>query len=117
MWNIINDDPIIGWHRKEETMTSDISVKAKTDFKGTIHISGSHTYCTDLSVDSGTHSSFHENCHRQIIYRKFDLKIFYPLLYERTISHCKYTNTYLIKKTINNFDWKRAFEGWPKYEG
>ena len=58
MWNIINDDPIIGWHRKEETMTSDISVKTKTDFKGTIHISGSHTYCIDLSVDSGTHSLF-----------------------------------------------------------
>ena len=86
--------------------------------KEPIHISGSHIYCIDfiftsqpnLSVDSGTHPSFHENCHHQIIYSKSDLKIFYSSLYEITIWYYKYTDTYLIKKTINNFDWKRAFE-------
>ena len=31
----------------------------------------------NLVVESGVHSSLHENCHHQIIYGKFNLKIYY----------------------------------------
>ena len=37
----------------------------------------------NLVTNSGIHSSFHCNCHHQIIYRKFNLNIFYPPPYER----------------------------------
>ena len=39
----------------------------------------------NLVMESGVHSSLHENCHNQIIYAKFNLKIYYPLPYEREI--------------------------------
>ena len=29
-------------------------------------------------MDSGVHQSLHSNCHHQIIYTNFDLKVFYP---------------------------------------
>ena len=32
----------------------------------------------NIVIDSGVHASLHSNCHHQIIYAKFDLKIFYP---------------------------------------
>ena len=31
-----------------------------------------------MVIDSGVHASLHANCHHQIIYAKFDLKISYP---------------------------------------
>ena len=39
----------------------------------------------NLVMESGVHSSLHENCHHQIIYAKFNLKIYYPPPYEREI--------------------------------
>ena len=36
-------------------------------------------------IDSGIHFSLHDNCHHQIIYSKFHMKIFHPPLYERSI--------------------------------
>ena len=61
--------------------------------KETTHISGNYRSCIDLTftsqpnlvVDFGIHPSLHENCHHQIVYSKFDLKIFYPPPYERTV--------------------------------
>ena len=38
-----------------------------------------------LVVDCGTHPSLHPNCHHQIIYCKLDLKIVYPLPYQRLV--------------------------------
>ena len=46
----------------------------------------------DLVMESGVHSSLHQNCHHQLIYVKVNLKVFYPPLYEREImalSTCK----------------------------
>ena len=46
----------------------------------------------DLVMESGVHSSLHQNCHHQLIYAKVNLKVFYPPLYEREImalSTCK----------------------------
>ena len=62
-------------------------------------------------MDSGIHTSLHESCLRHIIRSKFDLKNFYPLPYERSIWHCIQANTDLIKKVIDNFDWKKPFKG------
>ena len=39
----------------------------------------------NLVVDSGVHPSLHSNCHHQIVYAKFNLKIHFTLPYERKI--------------------------------
>ena len=57
------------------------------------HILNSSTFCIDLIftsqsnlvMESGIHSSFHSNCHDQIVFGKFNLSIFYPPPYERTL--------------------------------
>ena len=51
--------------------------------------------CTDLLftsqpnlvMESGVHSSLHQNCHLQIIHAKINLKVCYPPPYEREICH------------------------------
>ena len=58
-------------------------------------------------MDSGVHPSLHSNCHHQIIYAKFDLKVFYPP-YERTVWHFSRTNSGHIKKAIHPFDWESS---------
>ena len=81
------------------------------------HISQNFNSCIDLlftnqqnlNTDSGSHSSLHSNCHHQIIYGKFNLKIFYPPPYERHIWHYKHANTDMISKAIQGFDWDKAF--------
>ena len=50
------------------------------------HILDNSKSCIDLIftsqpnmiMDSGIHPSLHSNCHHQIIYAIFDLKVFYP---------------------------------------
>ena len=51
----------------------------------------------------------HENCHHQIVYSKFDLKIFCPPPYERAVWHYHNADTELIKRSLQSFDWKNAF--------
>ena len=43
----------------------------------------------NLVMSSGIHSSFHQNCHHQIIFAKFNLKVHYPPPYEREVWHFK----------------------------
>ena len=62
----------------------------------------------NLVVDFGIHPSLHENCHHQIVYSKFDLKI-YPPPYGRTVWHYQQADTELIKRSLERFDWKNAF--------
>ena len=57
-----------------------------------------------MIIDSGVHHSLHSDCHRQITYAKFDLKVFYPPPYERTVWHFSGANSDYIKKAINLFD-------------
>ena len=81
------------------------------------HISQNFNSCIDLLftnrqnliTDSGIHPSLHSNSHHQIIYGKFNLKIFYPRLYERHIWHYKHANINMISKAIQGFDWDKAF--------
>ena len=59
------------------------------------HILENSSSCIDLIfttqpnmvLESGVHHSLHQNCHRQIIFAKFNLKVYYPPPYERTIFH------------------------------
>ena len=52
------------------------------------------------------HASLHSNCHHQVIYAKFDLKIFYSTPCERTVCHFSRANSDHIKKAISLFDWE-----------
>ena len=80
------------------------------------HILDNSKSCIDLIftsqpnmiMDSGVHPSLHSNCHHQIVYAKFDLRVFYPPLYERTVWHFSRANSDHIKKAINLFDWESS---------
>ena len=56
-----------------------------------------------VSAKSGIHSSF------QIVFAKFNLKICYPPPYSREVWHFKEAKTNLIRRTLNDFNWERAF--------
>ena len=57
----------------------------------------------------GVHSSLHENCHHQINYAKFNLKIYYPPPYELEVRHYQKANVKNIRKAISEFPWERRF--------
>ena len=64
---------------------------------------------SNLVVDFGIHPSLHDNCHRQIIYSKFDLKIFYSPPNEKTVWHYQQADTELIKRSLEKFDRQNPF--------
>ena len=80
------------------------------------HILNSSSSCIDLIftsqpnlvMESGIHSSLHSNCHHQIVFAKFNLSIFYPPPYERTVWYYERANTELMRRAIDQFDWLRA---------
>ena len=59
-------------------------------------------------MESGAHSSLHKNCH-QMIYAKFNLKIYCPPPYEQDIWHYQKANVENIGKTIDQFSWAMRF--------
>ena len=63
----------------------------------------------NLVMESGVHSSLHENCHHQIIYAKSNLKIYCPATYEREIWHYQRANMENISKAIGQFPWAMRF--------
>ena len=64
----------------------------------------------NLVIESGVHPSLYPNCHHQIIYAKFELKIYYPPPYEREVWHYQNADSNVTKKAITDFSWERAFE-------
>ena len=62
----------------------------------------------NLVMESGIHSSLHSNCHHWIVFAKFNLSTFYRQSYERTVWNFERTNTALIRRAIDQFDWLRA---------
>ena len=58
---------------------------------------------------SGVLSSQHPNCHHQIVFAKFNLKIFNSLPCIRLVWCYQQANTDLIKRAIELFDWKKVF--------
>ena len=83
------------------------------------HISQNFNSCIDLLftnqnnliTDSGVHPLLHSHCHHQIIYGKFNLKVFYPPPCERHVWHYEHANVDMISKAIERFDWDNAFLG------
>ena len=63
--------------------------------------------CIDLIFASL--SSLHENCHHQIIYAKFNLKIYYLLPYQREVWHYQKENIESIRKLRCQFPWAMRF--------
>ena len=57
-----------------------------------------------MITDCGIHPSFHPNCHRRIVYCKLDLKIVYPLPYQRHVWNFKRANIDSIRKAIKMID-------------
>ena len=48
----------------------------------------------------------HPNCHHQIVFSNFNLKIHYPPPYERLIWKYEKANVDLIKRAIKDFGWE-----------
>ena len=61
-------------------------------------------------MESGVHPSLHSNGHHQITYAKFNLRIHYPLPYEREIWHYQKANIDQIRKAMEQFPWDRSFK-------
>ena len=57
----------------------------------------------DMVMDSGVHASLHPHCHHQLIFAKFDLKVFYPPPYERNIRHFSQANSDHKKRAVDLF--------------
>ena len=83
----------------------------------TTHLLENSSSCIDLIftsqpnlvMDAGVHLSLHANCHHQIVYAKFNLKIHYPPPYEREVWHFHKADINLIRRAMNEFNWERAF--------
>ena len=112
------------WYDKDSSTSEGISIENITSQFGLhqiinepTHILENSSSCIDLiftsqpnlSVESGTQSSLHPNCHHQIIYTKFNLEVIYPPPYAREVWHYQDSNVDLIRRSINEFDWDRAF--------
>ena len=112
------------WHDKDSSTSEGISIENITSQFGLhqiinepTHILENSSSCIDLiftsqpnlSVESGTQPSLQPNCHHQIIYAKFNFKVLYPPPYTREVWHYKDSNVDLIRRSINEFDWDRAF--------
>ena len=65
---------------------------------------------TNFIKDRGVHASLHTNCLHQIVYAKLNLKIEYPPLYERLVWDYNKTNTQLLNRTTDTFNWEKLLE-------
>ena len=63
------------------------------------------TFQPNLVMESGVQPSLHPNCHHQFLFSKFDLSIYFPPPYERTLWYYIRANADLIRKAIDLFDW------------
>ena len=61
-----------------------------------------------MVVNSGVHSSLYANCHLQIVFAKFYLKIYYPPPYQREVWYYLEADAILIRRTIHEFCCQRA---------
>ena len=82
------------------------------------HIIGERSSCIDLIfasepnlvVESGVQSSLHQNCHHQIVFSRFSLKVVFLPPYEREVWHFKKANIDHVRKAINGFQWEKSFQ-------
>ena len=95
------------WYKHDQTTYEGSKIDAVTSqfrlqqlIKEPTHILGNSSSCIDLIftshpslvMESGVYPSLHSNCHHQITYAKFNLKIYYPPPYEREIWHYQKAN-------------------------
>ena len=55
----------------------------------------------NMVMDSGVQASLYPHCHHQKILAKFDLKVFYPLTYERAMWYFSLANSGRIKRAVD----------------
>ena len=60
-------------------------------------------------MESGVYSLLHSNCHHHITFAKFNVKIHYPLAYERKIWNYQKANVDQIRQVISEFPWDNGF--------
>ena len=112
------------WYKHDKTTYEGSKIEAITSQFGLkqliqepTHILSNSSSCIDLVftsqpnlvMESGVHSSLHENCHHQLVYAKFNLKVWYPPPYERKIWHYHHLNIGQIKRAIEQFPWEKSF--------
>ena len=86
------------------------------------HILPNLSSCIDLifinqnkfTRNSGVHASLHPNFHHPIVYAKLNLKTEYPpppppIIWTVSLGLCK-TNTQLLNRSIETFNWEKLFE-------
>ena len=61
-----------------------------------------------MVLDSGVHSSLNPDSHHQLVFAKFNLKVYYPPPNESRVWHYKCANTAQIKNTLASFNWEQA---------
>ena len=62
-----------------------------------------------MVLGSGVYHWLHQNCHHQMIFAKFDFKVYYQPHCERATFHCFQANVDHIQQWVNLFNWKNAF--------
>ena len=69
-------------------------------------------FCTNQNVVSnyGPDASMFKKCHHDIIHGKIDIRVPFSPVYVCEVWDCNKENVLNIKKTVSNFNWKRAFE-------
>ena len=99
---------------KTDTLTSQFWLQQI--IKEPTHILAESSSCIDLIftshqnlvIESVVHPFLHPNCHHQITYAKFSLKIHYPPPYEREIWHYDQGSVDHIRKAVHLFPWEKA---------
>ena len=106
------------WYKHEKTTYESSNIDAITSqfglqqlIKEPTHVFTDSSSCIDLLftsqsnlvIESGVHSSLHQNCNHQIIYAKINLKVFYPSPYKREIWHYQRANVDQIQQAIEQF--------------
>ena len=64
----------------------------------------------NLVIESRVKSSLHLNCHHQIAYTKFNLKIHYLPPSEREIWHYEQANVDHVTKAVGLFPWEKHYK-------
>ena len=63
----------------------------------------------NLVVKSGVHPSLYKSCHHQIIYAEISFEVVLPPSYEREVWHYNRANSHLINRSIEMYNWEKAF--------
>ena len=110
------------WCKHDETSYERVKIDTLTSqfglqqiIKEPTHILAESSYCIalifmsyqNLVMESGVHPSLNPNCHHQIIYAKFNLKIQYPATFKREIWHYDQANVDHIRKAVDLFPWEK----------